>query len=127
MIRFAKPHATQKEMTLERTRFRPWVRPDFVFRKERLVIFIDGCFWHGCPLHGTTPRSNRLFWSAKISRNRERDRKNDRALLALGWKVLHFWEHSLASKETKRVQSRLMQALRRRETKRPRLAPRPCG
>lgn len=71
------------------------VRPDFVFVRARLAIFIDGCFWHGCPLHGTQPRNNAEFWKAKIDGNRRRDRRNRVALRALGWTTMHVWEHSL--------------------------------
>ncbi len=49
-------------------------RPDFVFAKRRLAVFVDGCFWHGCPRHGTMPKANRAFWQAKLERNRQRDR-----------------------------------------------------
>jgi DNA mismatch endonuclease, patch repair protein len=56
-------------------------------------VFIDGCFWHGCPDHGTTPRTNSRFWSEKIARNRERDLDTTERLEAEGWVVLRFWEH----------------------------------
>jgi DNA mismatch endonuclease (patch repair protein) len=71
------------------------VRPDFVFRRERLAVFVDGCFWHGCPKHGTWPKQNWGFWSDKITRNRARDRKVTYELQAPAWKVLRIWEHSL--------------------------------
>jgi DNA mismatch endonuclease (patch repair protein) len=60
------------------------VKPDFVFRRERLVVFVDGCFWHGCPLHYTRPKTRREFWEAKIAGNRARDRRIDRALRTAG-------------------------------------------
>ncbi|MDP6637364.1 MAG: hypothetical protein QGG42_20900, partial [Phycisphaerae bacterium] len=56
-------------------------------------IFVDGCFWHGCPIHGTTPKTNREFWSEKILRNKERDLDTNRVLLEAGWTVIRFWEH----------------------------------
>lgn len=68
-------------------------RADIVFPKKRLAIFIDGCFWHSCPIHGTTPKRNSEYWIPKLERNAERDRETDRALVALGWRVFHFWEH----------------------------------
>jgi DNA mismatch endonuclease (patch repair protein) len=68
-------------------------RADIVFTRAKVAVFIDGCFWHGCPDHGTTPRTNSAFWSAKIGRNRARDIDTDRRLRAAGWQVLRFWEH----------------------------------
>jgi DNA mismatch endonuclease (patch repair protein) len=79
-----------------------YVRPDFVFRKERVVVFVDGCFWHGCPLHATQPKDNRAFWWNKIRTNRARDRRVHRALRAKGWKVLRIWEHALRGVDGKR-------------------------
>jgi DNA mismatch endonuclease (patch repair protein) len=69
------------------------VRPDVVFTKSRIAIFIDGCFWHGCPDHGTMPRANREYWEAKLAANKERDRAVDEALRDAGWNVLRFWAH----------------------------------
>jgi len=73
-------------------------KPDFIFRRERLALFVDGCFWHGCPRCYRRPKSNRKFWDAKIARNRERDRKVSRELRRLGWRVIRIWEHDLAEK-----------------------------
>ncbi len=78
------------------------VRPDFVFAKERVVVFVDGCFWHGCPLHATQPKDNRAFWWQKIRTNQARDRRVHRALRANGWKVLRIWEHALKPTRLKR-------------------------
>lgn len=75
------------------------VRPDFVFRKERLAVFVDGCFWHGCPKHGSRPKQNRKFWDAKISRNKARDREVTRVLRRNGWRVGRIWEHELTKPE----------------------------
>jgi DNA mismatch endonuclease (patch repair protein) len=69
--------------------------PDLVLRRFRLAIFVDGCFWHGCPKHGTVPKTNTQFWTAKILRNRNRDKQVDRSLKGLGWKVLRVWEHDV--------------------------------
>ncbi|MBI3885287.1 MAG: very short patch repair endonuclease [Opitutae bacterium] len=71
------------------------VKPDFVFRAARMAVFVDGCFWHGCPKHATWPKTRAAFWRAKILRNRERDRQVDRRLRQLGWRVVRVWEHSL--------------------------------
>src|SRR5437867_899944 len=84
--------------------------PDITFRRERLAVFVDGCFWHGCPRHGTVPKSNTPFWVAKIRRNRQRDRQTDRSLKKLGWTVLHVWEHELrsdAGRVLRRIERRL--------------------
>ncbi len=68
-------------------------RADILFPKARIAVFIDGCFWHGCPEHGTSPRSNAEFWRTKIERNRERDRDTSARLEEAGWVALRFWEH----------------------------------
>jgi DNA mismatch endonuclease, patch repair protein len=72
-------------------------KPDFVFRKERVAIFIDGCFWHGCPRCYKMPGDNRRYWRTKVNANRCRDRKNAALLRSLGWRVMRVWEHSLES------------------------------
>ncbi|WP_043583443.1 very short patch repair endonuclease [Geminisphaera colitermitum] len=87
-------------------------KPDFVFRKphsgmKRLAVFVDGCFWHGCPLHGTQPKNNAEFWLAKIARNQTRDQLVTRTLRARGWRVLRIWEHELARKNRARLLARL--------------------
>lgn len=66
---------------------------DVVFLGPRVAVFIDGCYWHRCPAHGTNPITNSGYWSAKLDRNVARDRRNDADLTALGWIVLRFWEH----------------------------------
>jgi DNA mismatch endonuclease, patch repair protein len=68
-------------------------RPDIVFTRQRLAIFIDGCFWHLCPTHCRIPTRNQDYWVAKLEGNAARDRAVDRELEALGWVVLRFWEH----------------------------------
>ena len=73
-------------------------RPDFLFRRNRLALFVDGCFWHGCPRCYRRPKSNRKFWDNKIARNRERDRRVSRELRKLGWRVIRIWEHDLAKR-----------------------------
>jgi DNA mismatch endonuclease (patch repair protein) len=69
------------------------VRGDIVWRGRKLIVFIDGCFWHGCPEHGTWPRANSDWWRAKITANVARDRRNDAVLRDRGWTVLRFWAH----------------------------------
>lgn len=69
------------------------VRPDVVFTRWQLAIFIDGCFWHGCPEHGNMPNRNRNYWTPKLRRNVERDQTVDRALFSSGWIVIRAWEH----------------------------------
>jgi len=71
-------------------------RPDFVFPKERLAIFVDGCFWHSCPCHSTLPHNNRPFWRRKLAANRRRDLAVNRELRRRGWLVLRIWEHELS-------------------------------
>ena len=73
--------------------------PDFFFTKKRLAVFVDGCFWHGCPKCGHFPKSNRAFWKAKILRNRQRDQLVNRKLKRKGIKVIRIWEHSLQRQE----------------------------
>ncbi|MBU9437285.1 very short patch repair endonuclease [Burkholderia multivorans] len=68
-------------------------RPDIIFAAHKLVVFVDGCFWHGCPIHGSKPKNNREFWETKLRRNQERDRAVDAALQANGWTVMRVWEH----------------------------------
>jgi DNA mismatch endonuclease, patch repair protein len=69
------------------------VRPDIVFSRRRVAVFVDGCFWHGCPEHCRMPGTNVEYWEAKIGRNRARDQRNDAALGAEGWRVVRLWEH----------------------------------
>ncbi|MDB6123163.1 MAG: mismatch repair protein Vsr [Pedosphaera sp.] len=71
-------------------------KPDFVFRREKLAIFVDGCFWHGCPQHGRKPSTNRSYWLPKLRRNQKRDAEVKRALSKAGWIVVRLWEHDLA-------------------------------
>lgn len=68
-------------------------RPDLVFPGPRVAVFLDSCFWHSCPEHGTTPQTNRDWWIAKLRANVERDARHRAELEAAGWTVLRFWEH----------------------------------
>lgn len=69
------------------------VRPDIAFTARRVAVFVDGCFWHVCPEHGTRPANNTWYWGPKLTRNMERDRTADAALEAAGWRVVRIWEH----------------------------------
>lgn len=69
------------------------VRPDIVFTRRKVAVFVDGCFWHGCPEHGTRPRVNQAYWDPKLERNRRRDCAVDSALRDAGWRVIRLWEH----------------------------------
>jgi len=71
-------------------------KPDIVFVGKKVAIFVDGCFWHGCPLHSTKPKTNSSFWKKKLQGNIDRDDKNKTLLEKSGWKVLRFWEHEIA-------------------------------
>lgn len=82
-------------------RFRKHQRPvpeirciaDVIFSRSRVAVFVDGCFWHGCPQHGTRPKTNVHYWDAKLARNGERDRRNNVLLRDAGWTVVRIWEH----------------------------------
>lgn len=69
------------------------VRPDIAFTARKVAVFVDGCFWHACPDHGSKPKNNEWYWSPKLRRNVERDRANDAALTEDGWQVVRVWEH----------------------------------
>lgn len=86
------------------------VRPDFVFRQARLIVFVHGCFWHGCPTHATTPASRRSFWVPKLAANKARDRRVERTLRKQGWTVVRIWEHSVR-KDADRCARRIIDAL----------------
>lgn len=85
--------------------------PDFVFRKQGLAIFVDGCFWHGCPKHSSLPANNRAFWKQKLFSNKARDRLVSRTLRKRGWRVLRIWEHDLIHKNEARCIRRVQRAL----------------
>lgn len=70
-------------------------KPDLAFNRARIAVFVDGCFWHRCPLHATHPRTNEAFWAAKLDRNVQRDREVEAQLERAGWTVCRFWEHEL--------------------------------
>lgn|SRR5579863_667092 len=84
--------------------------PDVAFKRHRVAVFVDGCFWHGCPRHGTIPRTNTVFWLTKILTNRRRDRRVTRALRLSGWRVVRVWEHDIRANADK-VASRIERQL----------------
>jgi DNA mismatch endonuclease (patch repair protein) len=94
-------------------------KPDFVFPRNRLAIFVDGCFWHACPKHGRRPESNARFWALKLDRNLRRDRQVNAKLRAQGWRVVRLWQHNLTD-ETRtiaRILRKLLEARRDHEGK----------
>lgn len=70
------------------------VRPDVVFTRAKVAVFVDGCFWHSCPEHGRMPSDPTGYWHAKLARNTARDREVDEALIQAGWQVVRVWEHA---------------------------------
>jgi DNA mismatch endonuclease (patch repair protein) len=87
---------------------RRWTRPDVTFPRERLVLYVDGCFWHRCPEHGTEPRSNSAYWGPKLDRNVARDRDTEIQLEQQGWLVLRAWEHEDLGAIADRVEAALL-------------------
>jgi DNA mismatch endonuclease (patch repair protein) len=85
-------------------------KPDFIFRRSRVAVFVDGCFWHACPRHGTLPAGHRAFWRRKLAANQARARRVNRELRRRGWRVLRLWEHELARKNQPRLLRRLRNA-----------------
>jgi len=73
-------------------------RPDFVFARKRVAVFVDGCFWHGCPKHSNMPANNRAFWRRKLTGNQSRDRLVTITLRKTGWRVIRIWEHDLVKR-----------------------------
>ena len=86
-------------------------KPDFLFRRNRLALFVDGCFWHGCPKCYRRPRSNKKFWDEKVARNKARDRRVNRELRKLDWRVARIWEHELKRKKEPALLRRIHRAL----------------
>jgi DNA mismatch endonuclease (patch repair protein) len=94
-------------------RFRKHVKPlrdlrcqaDVVFTRERVAVFIDGCYWHGCPEHYTAPSTNPAFWQTKVERNMARDRRNERVLYGAGWLVIRAWEHEPVEQVASRIEA----------------------
>jgi DNA mismatch endonuclease (patch repair protein) len=86
-------------------------KPDFVFPRAKLAVFVDGCFWHQCPRHSKVPANNHAFWMKKLERNKKRDRLVNRVLRRDGWRVIRIWEHELSSKGQVIVARRIHRAI----------------
>jgi len=78
-------------------------RADIVFTRAKVAVFVDGCFWHGCPRHGTWPKHNAAWWRKKIETNKRRDAETNRLLQRAGWRVARVWEHADAANEAERI------------------------
>lgn len=116
-MRSNKGRDTKPELALRRAvhalglRYRVAIRPvksvrrtaDIVFTKAKVAVFLDGCFWHGCPLHHTIAVTNASFWAEKVRRTRERDAETDQLLKEAGWRVLRVWEHEDPADAANRV------------------------
>lgn len=83
---------------------------DVAFTRHRLAVFVDGCFWHGCPEHGTAPRQNSEWWQTKLAANEARDRDTDVVLASQGWRVLRAWEHEDPEKVADEIQRLLAES-----------------
>lgn len=81
---------------------------DLALKGVKLAVFVDGCFWHGCPEHGGAPKTNAEYWNRKIARNVERDKETDAALRARGWTVMRFWEHQDLEDAAERVRQTIV-------------------
>jgi DNA mismatch endonuclease, patch repair protein len=121
-MRSNKGRDTRPELALRRAvhalglRYRVSVRPlkavrrtaDLVFTRAKVAVFLDGCFWHGCPEHHTKAATNADFWAEKVHRTRERDRETDRLLTEAGWKVIRIWEHEDPQQAARTVAAEVM-------------------
>lgn len=124
-LKAAKPRDTAPEKALRNElhkrglRYRVDVRPiinlnrraDIVFRSTKVAVFVDGCFWHGCPIHGTQAKANADFWKTKIERNQERDAETNQLLRKAGWKVIRVWEHENPQKASVKIQKIILKRL----------------
>jgi len=104
-----KPEVSlRRELHRRGLRFRIHValpgRPDLAFTRARIAVFVDGCFWHACPDHGSMPKNNDLWWSQKLDANVARDRRKDAELVALGWFPVHVWEHEPVGEAAGRIE-----------------------
>jgi DNA mismatch endonuclease, patch repair protein len=83
-------------------------RPDVVFPRDQVAVFVDGCFWHACPQHFRPPRTNAGYWQAKIARNVERDRRNNEEFSRAGWTVIRVWEHEDVESAAEHVRAEVL-------------------
>jgi DNA mismatch endonuclease, patch repair protein len=86
-------------------------KPDFIFPKRKLAVFVDGCFWHSCPKHASRPTTNHAFWLRKLKANQNRDKLVARTLRKMNWRVLRIWEHELKQASLVRLLQRIQRAL----------------
>lgn len=100
-----------------RRRSRLFGKPDFVFPTVGVAIFVDGCFWHNCPIHGEIPKTNRQFWTLKIERNVSRDQHVRRQLRKQGWTVIRIWQHNLSKKSKRHTASRVVRYLNAKKSR----------
>lgn len=107
LVKFFRTH----KITGWRRRLPVHGHPDFVFPRERLALFVDGCFWHLCPLHAVMPKSNRRFWRQKLLGNKKRDSTVTAELRRRGWRVLRIWEHELKASKQKVLFRKVTSAL----------------
>ena len=78
-------------------------RADMLFTRSKVAVFVDGCYWHACPDHGTMPKANAMWWAEKLAANVSRDRDTDRRLAEVGWAVLRIWEHEDPESAAQRI------------------------
>ena len=122
-VRSTRNASTEQRLMilLHAHRLRGWRRsvrltgsPDFVWRKQRVALFVDGCFWHGCPKHGHVPRSRLEYWIPKLQRNKRRDRAVTKMLREHGWVVVRIWECQLTHRHSLRVAANIKRVLEAR-------------
>jgi DNA mismatch endonuclease (patch repair protein) len=90
-------------------------RADVVFTRAKVAVFVDGCFWHGCPVHATWPKANAEFWRTKIETNGTRDQDTNRRLIEAGWVVIRVWEHEKPEVAAKTIARTVRTSVRRRK------------
>lgn len=98
---------------------RPRRTIDIAFTKARIAVFVDGCYWHGCPIHGTEPKANHDWWQRKFAANQARDADTDALLESAGWTVVRIWEHEPPAAAADRVQRALIEGGARRQPEPP--------
>lgn len=109
-LRF-RVHTAFKEPGLRRR------RADLLFTRRKVAVFVDGCFWHACPLHATSPKANAVWWRTKLDNNVARDRNTDEQLVRAGWTVVRIWEHEPVAEAADRVEALVRSALPARRTR----------
>ncbi len=95
VLKFDAEKMKSSEASTGAVTYKPQALVDFIFRREKVIIFVDGCFWHGCPKHSNRPVNNKAFWNKKLEGNEVRDRWVTKTLRRHGWRVVRIWEHEL--------------------------------